>query len=256
MPEGTIHLSAQMCGEHRSKVIARIKESLTDGEPVRVISTQLVEAGVDLDFPVVYRALAGLDSIAQAAGRCNREGKLDKGKVVVFVPPRPSPKGLLLYGEQATRSVWHGNEGFKLSHKLFDAYFRYYFSQEEPDKHGILPLLQKDSRQGIVQFRSAAQRFRLIDDAGRAILVPYGDEGFKLLDLLRKQGPERYLMRKLQRCTVNVYEDEFIKLRNIGAIEELHPGIWGLCVTNGYDENLGLLSADALYSGNTGDSVI
>lgn len=255
MPKGTIHLSAQMCGEHRSKVIGEIKQRLKDGEPIRVISTQLVEAGVDLDFPVVYRALAGMDSIAQAAGRCNREGKLEKGKVVVFVPPKPSPKGLLLYGEQATRSIWHGNKEPALSHKLFDAYFRQYFSQESPDKHDIMPLLVKDSRQGIVQFRTASQRLRLIDDAGQSILVPYGEDGFKWLDLLRKQGPERYLMRKLQRYSVNIYENEFNKLRDIGAIEELHPGIWGVIVTNGYDEKLGLLQADDLYSNKPEQSV-
>lgn len=256
MPKGTVHLSAQMCGEHRSQVIARIKQKLKSGGAVRVVSTQLVEAGVDLDFPVVYRALTGLDSIAQAAGRCNREGKLDKGKVVVFIPPKLSPRGLLLYGEQATRSIWHGCEGDKLSHKLFETYFRQYFAQENPDKHEIMPLLIKDSRQGIVQFRSAAQRFRLIDDAGQSILVPYGDEGFKWLDMLKSKGPERYLMRKLQRFSVNIHEKEFEKLERIGAVEELHPGIWGLCITNGYDSELGLLPADYLYTGRAGNSVL
>lgn len=255
MPQGTIHLSAQMCGEHRSRVIAAIKQKLKDGEPVRVISTQLVEAGVDLDFPVVYRALAGLDSIAQAAGRCNREGKLDKGHVVVFVPPCPSPKGLLLYGEQATRSVWHCNSDTALSYKLFDTYFHQYFAQENADKHDIIPLLEKDSRECIVQFRSAAQRFRLIDDIGQSILVPYGEDGFKWMDMLRKLGPERYLMRKLQRYSVNVYENEFNKMRALGAIDELQPGIWGLVITNGYDDDTGLLRAEELYSNKPEHSV-
>lgn len=258
MPKGTIHLSAQMCGEHRSNVIAEIKHRLKEGEGVRVVSTQLVEAGVDLDFPVVYRALAGLDSIAQAAGRCNREGMLEKGKVVVFVPPKPSPKGMLLYGEQATRSVWHGHEGDPLSHKLFETYFRQYFGQESPDKHCIMPLLTLNSRQGGVQFRTAAERFRLIRDSGQSILVPYGSEGHKWLDLLQKLGAERYLLRKLQRYSVNVYETEFRKLKDIGAIAELSPGtgVWGLVVSNGYDEQLGLLQADDLYSSAPGNSVL
>lgn len=263
LPEETIHLSAQMCGEHRSRVIAAIKIKLESGEHIRVISTQLVEAGVDLDFPVVYRALAGLDSIAQAAGRCNREGKLKssedkliKGKVVVFVPPKSSPKGLLLYGEQATRSVWHNHSDGALSHKLFDSYFHQYFAQESPDKHSIMPLLTTDARQGIVQFRTAAQRFRLIDDVGQSILVPFEEKGEKLLKELRYSGPYRKLMRKLQRYSVNVYENEFNKLKNIGAIEELHPGIWGLCITNGYDRKLGLLLTDDLYSGKPEDSVL
>ncbi len=256
MPEGTVHLSALMCAEHRSKVIASIKKSLKAGESVRVISTQLVEAGVDLDFPIVYRALAGLDSIAQAAGRCNREGKLDKGRVVVFVPPTSPAKGLLLYGEQATRSVWHGQKTDPLSHRLFDSYFRQYFAQEDSDKHKILPLLIQEARQGAIQFRSAAERFRLIPDSGVSVLVPYGKDGFKLLDQLRHLGPERWLMRRLQRLSVNLYQTEFEAMRALGAVEELHPGIWGVCVTNAYDEKLGLLPADNLRVGRPEDCVI
>ena len=115
---GLWHLSGLMCAQHRSDTIADIKQGLVarrqalaagqNAAPIRVISTQLVEAGVDIDFPVVYRALAGLDSIAQAAGRCNREGRLDKGEVHVFVPPKPAPPGLLRMAEQATRILWEG----------------------------------------------------------------------------------------------------------------------------------------------------
>lgn len=259
MPTGTIHLSALMCGEHRSQVIKDIKRRLKVGEPVRVVSTQLVEAGVDLDFPVVYRAMAGLDSIAQAAGRCNREGRLGKGKVVVFMPPKSPARGLLLYGEQAARAVWHGKETDLLSHRLFDDYFRQFFSQESPDKHQVLPLLTQDAHQGTVQFRTAAERFQLIPDTGVTVLVPYdkedGKEGFNLLDQLRHLGPGRWLMRKLQRLSVNLYENEFDALHKLGAIEELQPGIWGVCVTNAYDERLGLLPAEMIYSGNPRNSV-
>src|SRR5208283_5261126 len=109
LPEGTIHLSALMCPEHRSEVVARIKSKLAAGGPIRVVSTQLVEAGVDIDFPVVYRALAGLDSIAQAAGRCNREGRLNEegrlGEVIVFDAPKPAPSGSLRKGQDAGAEI-------------------------------------------------------------------------------------------------------------------------------------------------------
>lgn len=91
MPKGTIHLSALMCGEHKSKKILEIKDKLKNGKEIRVISTSLVEAGVDIDFPVVFRAFAGLPSIIQTAGRCNREGKLFNGEVFVFNAPTVTP---------------------------------------------------------------------------------------------------------------------------------------------------------------------
>ena len=256
MPEGTIHLSALMCGEHRSKVISDIKKRLKAGENLRVVSTQLVESGVDLDFPVVFRALAGLDSIAQAAGRCNREGKLSKGKVVVFQPPKSPAKGLLLFGEQATRTVWHQREDDLMSHQLFNAYFRQFFAQVDADAHQIMDLLRLDSNRGEVQFRTAAERFKLIPDVGTTILVPYGIVEFDLMDRLKREGPHRMLMRKLQRYSVNIYDQEFLALKSIGAIEELSPGIFGVCVTNAYDESLGLLPADRIYSGKPAQSVI
>jgi CRISPR-associated endonuclease/helicase Cas3 len=257
MPKHTIHLSALMCGEHRSQVIAKIKRRLKAGESVRVVSTQLVEAGVDLDFPVVYRALAGLDSIAQAAGRCNREGRLDKGRVVVFVPPKAPPKGMLTFGEQATRSVWHGHAGNPLSHDLYQRYFELYFGSIDNDAQGITPLLARDAAEGIVQFRSAAEKFKLIDEQGsRQILVPFDEKAEGLLGVLRSGEVNRAILRKLQRYSVSVYEHEFNKLRTIGAIEQLQLDVWAVCVTNAYDKTRGLLIADELYSGNPSQSVI
>lgn len=249
MPADTIHLSGLMCGEHRSNTIQEIKDKLKAGQPIRVISTQLVEAGVDLDFPVVYRALAGLDSIAQAAGRCNREGKLDKGRVVVFVPPQPPPKGMILFGEQATRSVWHGYAGNLLSHELYQSYFQQYFGSADPDEFGVMPLLTKDARDGVVQFRSAANKFRMIDDKGIwQIFVPYDEDGQKYIGMLKAGVLERYLLRKLQRYCVTIYENDFNKLKKIRAIEMVQPEMWAVCIPYAYDPVRGLLVADDLYS--------
>ncbi len=169
MPKGTLHLSALLCGAHRADVIRAIKARLKDGVPTRVVSTQLVEAGVDLDFPVVYRALAGLDSIAQAAGRCNREGRLDAlGEVVVFVPPDPAPPGLLRKGEAACRSVLTGFSGNPLDRTLYDRYFQQLYYHCDLDEQDIGRLLTVDGATLGVNFRTAAERFRLIRDEDQA----------------------------------------------------------------------------------------
>ena len=234
LPEGTLHLSALMCGAHRADVIDTIKARLQAGEPTRVVSTQLVEAGVDLDFPVVYRALAGLDSIAQAAGRCNREGRLDDlGEVVVFVPPDAAPPGLLAKGEQACRTVLHGYAGDPLDRALFARYFRQLYYQCDLDQHGIDKLLTVDGRTLAVNFRTAAERFRLIDDADQAsVIVRYcGPEGQdatvdQRLAQLRRDGTQRWLMRALQRYTVTIRQRDARRLLAQGDIEELLPGLF------------------------------
>ncbi len=251
MPYDTLYLSGLMCGQHRSNVIAKIKEKLKSGEPVKVISTQLVECGVDLDFPVVYRALSGLDSIAQAAGRCNREGKLDKGQVIVFVPPTQSPAGMLQFAEQATRDIWHEKLENPIDQKLFEAYFQKYFSKVNLDKENITELLTKDAQSLWVQFRSAANKFKIIDDsATKQILVPYDQEAVKWIGILRAAGPERYLMRHLQRYAVTIYDPDFRRLEKAGVLEQVQLGIWAVCTTNGYDERCGLLDVEDMCTGS------
>lgn len=230
MPEGTLHLSALMCGAHRSLVVSSIKARLKAGIPTRVVSTQLVEAGVDVDFPVVYRAHAGLDSIAQAAGRCNREGRLERGEVVVFVPPKPAPAGLLRKGEDACRSVLHGCTGNALERARFGQYFERLYRACDLDEHGIADLLRVDGKTLAVNFRTAAERFRLIrDEDSVPVIVLYrgaGSEVEKWLATLRKEGPQRWLMRKLQRYTVNIHRREADKLLRQGDIEEAIPGLY------------------------------
>lgn len=248
MPQGTLHLSALMCGAHRSQVIADIKTRLKAGIPTRVVSTQLVEAGVDVDFPVVYRALAGLDSIAQAAGRCNREGRLSsKGEVVVFTPPKPAPVGLLRKGEDACRSVLHGVTGQPLTRSLFARYFEQLYHACELDSHGICSLLEVDGGTLAVNFRSAAEKFRLIqDEDSLPIVVRYrgadgqNDSIDKWLATLGKHGPERWLMRKLQRYIVNLHRRQAMILLNQGDIEEIIPGLFVQASDWLYEPGIGL----------------
>jgi|CXWL01.1.fsa_nt_gi CRISPR-associated endonuclease/helicase Cas3 len=241
MPEGTIHLSAAMCGEHRSQVIAGIRERLEKKVPTRVVSTQLVEAGVDIDFPVVYRALSGLDSIAQAAGRCNREGKLDRGKVVVFVPPKSSPPGTLRRAEQTTVSLLSGSTSDPMARELFTRYFEHFYVKADSlDKHGIQDLLTTDARELKIQFRTAAEKFHLIDDVeSQAILVWYV-ESQALIGKLKKDGPERWLMRKLQRYSVNLPRCVVDKLVQSGELQEIWPGILVQAVSTLYDDAIGV----------------
>jgi len=243
LPEGTYHLSALMCGRHRSDTIAEIKGKLAAGEPVRVVSTQLVEAGVDLDFPVVYRALAGLDSIAQAAGRCSREGKLSGfGRVVVFVPPKKSPPGILRKAAETTETMLKAGAGDPLDHANFEKFFgELYWRAISLDIKGIIKLLKPDPDECGIQFRTAAEKFRIIDDTmQRTILVPYKD-GEGLIQMLKTKGPERWLLRKLQRYAVNIYARDFAFLHSRGSVTEVSPGIYALVASVDYDSKTGLL---------------
>lgn len=248
MPPDTIHLSALMCGQHRAEVIFAIKRRLAAGEPVQVISTQLVEAGVDLDFPVVYRAMAGLDSIAQAAGRCNREGRLNgMGEVRVFIPPS-STMGLMARAEQAAREVLHGYEGDPLDPALYTRYFENFYRRIDPDRKQIEDLLKPHGGIGIY-FRTAAERFKLIDDGyQQPVFVGYGEKGWALIDQLRRLGPERWLMRRLQRYSVNLTKRDHERLSRDGFIEELTSGVYVQALSGLYDNAVGLVLEPVLDS--------
>jgi CRISPR-associated endonuclease/helicase Cas3 len=241
MPENTIHLSALMCGQHRSVVIKTIKEKLLHGEPICVISTQLVEAGVDIDFPVVYRALAGLDSIAQASGRCNREGRLNEtgklGHVVVFIPPKPPPRGTLLKGESTTREL-ASISGFNPQNpEEYTRFFKLFYSKlNDTGAQWLKDRLVRDVK--AIHFRTAGKEFKLIDDqTQQSVLITYpGNE--ETLKRLRKEGPSRLISRKLQRFSVNLSQRVFLKAKTDGLVEEIYPGFW-LWIGK-YDERCGV----------------
>ena len=238
MPEGTYHLSALMCGKHRSKVIQTIRKKLESNEAVRVISTPLVEAGVDIDFPVVYRALSGLDSIAQAAGRCNREGKLKEGQVKVFVEENKPLRGLIQSRISKTYEILHNLERCNLlAPKLFQRYFKLLYNSVDKDSKGIYKLT---NRQDIhINFRKIAEEFKIIEEKNQQTVFVIYDESDKRIGKLRKNGPDRWLMRQLQRFSVTVYSREIEKLQEEGAIENIH-GYYVQAQTSLYDINLGL----------------
>jgi CRISPR-associated endonuclease/helicase Cas3 len=258
MPGGTLHLSALMCGAHRRDVIAHIKERLKakregrDPQPLRVVSTQLVEAGVDIDFPVVYRALAGLDSIAQAAGRCNREGRLSgKGRVVVFVPPERPPKGHLEQAAQSLIRTLPKTDAEPLTRDLFATYFKDFYHSVDLDSKKVCELL-KGNQTLSVQFRSAADAFRLIDDQDMAtVVVRYAqvaEELDKLLAALAAKGPQRWLMRQLQRYTVSIRKRVADKMLVQGSLTLPMPGLYvQQKVDNVYDSKLGFKPDDDLF---------
>ena len=252
--DAALHLSAAMCGQHRADVIAEIRARLQarhdghDTRALRVVSTQLVEAGVDIDFPVVFRALAGLDSVAQDAGRCNREGGLPngaKGQVVVFVRDIPKPLHQVRIAAQATRTILQSG-GDALSPAAFERYFPlYYAGFANRDRHGIVEHLRKNSRFEF-EFRTAADKFRLVDDEDQAtVIVPYASEGKAsiepLLAKLRHGNTDRWLLRKLQRYTVTVRRKQIEAWQAREVVQELVPEMYLLTDDLRYDDRLGLL---------------
>lgn len=254
--DGLWHLSALMCPQHRSDTIAGIKTALADRRkaigrceptrPVRVVSTQLVEAGVDMSFPVVFRALAGLDSIAQAGGRCNREGELaGLGEVHVFVPPSDPPPGLLRQARDACKKVWYRLEGDPLALERFPDYFRHLYADARLDARQICDMVRVGN-DGDVRFRDAADAFRLIDDAEAAtVIVRYPVDNSVEVDqwiaMLERDGPERWLMRKLQRYAVAIYQHDIARLMAQADIRELagFPGLYVQVSDLFYDATLG-----------------
>lgn len=265
----TLHLSAAMCGQHRADLIKQMRERLEarrlsgDTSPLRVVSTQLVEAGVDIDFPVVYRALAGLDSIAQAAGRCNREGRLGPrgGRVFVFVRPIPGPLSALRAGAQATISALAQGAPAMLAPDHFERYFPLYYANfESRDEKRIIDHLRSNADFAF-DFRTAADKFRLVDDENQvALIVPYvglssptGESSPVMPHVRAIDGGqvERWRMRALQRYIVNVRRGELSAAEAHGDVRELLPGLFLLVDTARYDLRLGLLRDGSPISATT-----
>ncbi|HNO80516.1 MAG TPA: CRISPR-associated helicase Cas3' [Phycisphaerae bacterium] len=241
------HLSAQMCPAHRSDVLSTIRERLKDPQSsCRVISTQLVEAGVDLDFPVVFRAIAGLDSILQAAGRCNREGRLQRGHVFVF----ETEGGSFLEVRQAaneTREVARAHPDLTSLAAIEDFFRLHYWQRKDRwDEHEIMKATSLSEDGLHAQFREVADSYKLIRNEQASIIVPYGAKGKVLIEQMRAMGsarettPEWKLRRQLQQYTVSIHQQQLEQLIENTVLEPLHERYWVICNKNAYDDCVGL----------------
>ena len=235
-----LHLSAAMCPAHRSQVLADVKERLAHGATCRLITTQVVEAGVDIDFPVVFRAMAGLESLAQSAGRCNREGLMPRGDFFIFEAPTGPPRSLRLHKDVAQTMLDGDSDLDIFLAATFRSYFDRLYAMKDLDLSGIQAL-----REALL-FEQTASEFRMIGDATTTVFVPFDKRARDALKELRFAGPSRERLRLLQRYGVAVYADQLRGLQSQGAVEEIHTGLWSLCSDVNYDRKLGLRSsADA-----------
>ena len=234
----TIHLSRMMCPRHVTKAIQDIKQALSYNSEtvIRVVATQLIEAGVDIDFPVVYRQEAGLDSILQAAGRCNREGKLDMATAYVFsLSVEHKLYGSIIDANNARLNMVNVNDWF--APETMTEYFRQLYCRKETfDKNDIKTLLYKPAE---MCFAEAAKKFRLIEETGKTVYVNM-DDSLELIERLKSDGITYSLMKELSQYSVNIHERDFQKLNSYEAIEEVIEGIYVVKDRAQYDENIGL----------------
>ena len=236
----TLHLSRMMCPDHVGETIKQITEGLANdaNKVIRVVATQLVEAGVDIDFPVVYRQEAGLDSVLQAAGRCNREGKRELCVTHVFSLAKEHnlPSGDISNANNARLNLKQDSDWF--APETMRNYFKQRYSREETfDKKCIKGYLYSPKD---IMFETAAKEFRLIEDGSIPLIVVWKDS-LSLVEQLKQQGPSYTLMKQLAKYSVNVYQSDFKALCQTGAVKEIIEGVFVVDQKAQYDEQLGLL---------------
>lgn len=238
---GAMHLTTLMCPRHRRAVLQTVRTCLdpNNPQPVRLVATSLIEAGVDVDFPEVWRAAAGLDSIAQAAGRCNREGRLTMGRTVVFVPADNKPPRAVEAYWQATRSVLRRHDDL-LGLESIKAYFSELYWQKGAEaldavkvdgRPGVLAAIGERAREFSFPFQGIADAFRLIDEIMVPVIVPWradasDDDATHLLGRIASMDRPRAVdLRRLQQYTVSIPR----KARDVwlaaGVLRCVHPAL-------------------------------
>ncbi|MET0089239.1 MAG: CRISPR-associated helicase Cas3' [Candidatus Thiodiazotropha sp.] len=262
--DGHFHLTTLMCAKHRKVKLEEIRRRLRDGESCKVVSTSLIEAGVDVDFPRVMRAESGLDSIAQAAGRCNREGKHDKSESEVLIfssPDWPAPPEL---EQQAAsmRMVLRNHEGDLLAPDAIRAYFQDLFWRDPGrlDAKNLLPLHREHYERFSFPFQTIASEYRIIDSFMRPIIIPFDKEAEQGIERLHYSEFVGGLAKRLQPYLVQVPERVFLSLKSAGSIAEIGADrfggqFWELIHLGLYDDDAGLSWEDPSHI-RPGDCVI
>jgi len=254
--EDVFHLSTLMCPTHRKETIQEIKDRLRCSRPCKVISTQIMEAGIDVDFPEGYRSMSGLDSIIQAAGRVNREGKQLEGILNVFEPDSEYVKKTPTYiqqGAAVARKILRDYSEDPISFQAIEAYYNELYqlhSEKAFDRKGIINCFER----GIPEFdfKTASDQFNLIENVTVSVIIPYDENANKLIRHLRYSEFPKSIIRNLQSYTVNIYEQEFEALQSLGLIDtylELYAVLNDL---DYYDKKTGVIipegiSGDAIF---------
>ncbi len=251
--EGLIHLSRRMCSAHIQERIEEIRHRLKAGEPVRVVSTQLVEAGVDLDFPVVYRAMAGLDSVMQAAGRCNREGRMaEPGEVYIFsLTDGTNALGEMSWAQGALKDLLDrlAQQGAPQREEI-ERYYKAFYNDvdcfdNKKDKEVSKRLWGEDNdrcEELRFDYETASEYFKYIENQDTPIVVPYDKAGKAIIKKLQSNLPlTRQEYRQMNRLTVSLYEKDCLTLGSSISVSE---------------SGIAYLTNDKLYSSETGIQII
>ena len=255
--DGTFHLTTLMCAKHRSQKLDEIRGRLKNGEPCRVIATSLIEAGVDVDFPLVMRAEAGLDSVAQAAGRCNREGKRPSENSFVWIfapedkwqaPPELATQAAVM------RLTADSFSDDLLSTQAVAAYFAelYQLKGNELDNKKILKMHNDRGQSLDFPFQTIADKFRMIESHMQPLIIPFDGEAENLISSLHHADHIGGLLRKLQPYTVQIPEKALAALYKAGRIEPINEKNFGkqfytLIGLDLYDDVAGLSWDDTAF---------